>query len=397
MDSIFLVGLVFLGAVIGILSVLLFNRKSEPAKPELAMDDLLLNLENRFRTLSAELSSAHSKELKSAAREELRHESEMQRKEIELLTQPLKEVVENYRKELNSAEERRVRDSGSLGQLLKTLAESNEGLRRETSALSGALKRPGVRGRWGEVQLRRIVELSGMQTRVDFTEQNTVVNTDEQRLRPDMVIHLPAGRQIVVDSKAVLASYLEAEEAIDETLRKAALVRHASALRTRMMELSKKSYWEQFEKAPDFVILFIPGEVFFSAALAEDPSLMEDGFEKKVVLATPTTLMALLRAVAFGWRQEQLAENAKKIGAEASRMYQAISVWMEHMSSMGAALDRTTKNYNQAVGSLERSVLPVAKRLRELGVSAKTEITELNQIETQIRTVSSETDTPQSS
>jgi DNA recombination protein RmuC len=298
----------------------------------------------------------------------------------------LADSLTKYKTELTDAEASRNKEYGSLDRLLKTVLESNQQLRGETANLVNALKRPTVRGRWGEIQLKRIVELSGLSAHCDFQEQVSV-DSDEGRLRPDMIIHLPNGRDIVVDSKAILAGYLEAESATDDNSRKTALGRHAASLRTRIQELSRKNYWEQFASAPEFVVLFIPGEAFFSAALEHSPDLVEAGFEQRVIIATPTTLMALLRAVAYGWRQEQLAENAKRISEQAARVYQGLAVWTDHLATLGSSLDRASKAYNSAVGSLERTVLPPARRLKDFGVSTKDEIKELNSLETALRSL----------
>lgn len=305
-------------------------------------------------------------------------------KEVELLVKPLADSLKRYQEGIAASEQNRSKEYGSLDRMMKVLAESNEALKKETTHLSHALKRPTVRGRWGEIQLRRVVELSGMSAHCDFTEQTTVT-TEEGRQRPDMIINLPSKRQIILDSKAVMDAYLDAEAAVDDEVRKTCLRRHAAGIRTRILELSRKSYWDQFPDSPEFVILFIPGEAFFSAALQVDQELVEYGFQQKVVLATPTNLMALLKAVEYGWRQEQVADNARKISLEAVKIYQGLATWSAHLGNLGSNLDRSVKAYNAAVGSLERTVMPPVRRLRELGVSAKDEITEPTSIESAAR------------
>ncbi|HVJ64951.1 MAG TPA: DNA recombination protein RmuC [Bdellovibrionota bacterium] len=306
-------------------------------------------------------------------------------KEVELLVRPLADTLKRYQEGLSLAEQNRSKEYGSLDRMLKVLSESNEALKKETTNLSHALKRPTVRGRWGEIQLRRVVELSGMSAHCDFSEQNSVTTEEESKLRPDMVINLPNKRKIVLDSKAVMDAYLDAEAATDDEVRKNSLRRHAMGIRSRIQDLSRKSYWDQFPESPEFVILFIPGEAFFSAALQADPELVEYGFHQKVVLATPTNLMALLKAVEYGWRQEQVAENARKISLEAVKIYQGLATWSSHLGTVGTSLDRSVKAYNAAMGSLERTVLPPVRRLRELGVSAKDEVVQPPSIETAAR------------
>ena len=336
----------------------------------------------QIRDVTSQAFQGLQSQLMELNRQGLKQESELQKKEVETLVRPLKETLQNLQKNLQESEAHRNKEFGSMDRLMRSVVETQTALKAETQALVSALKKPSVRGRWGEVQLKRIVELAGMSAHVDFAEQAT---GDDARLRPDMLVHLPNKRKIIVDSKAVLNGYLEAEEAKDEATREAALLRHATSLKTRVQELSRKSYWEQFPEAPEFVVLFVPGEAFFSAALEKDPELVEFGFSNRVVLATPTTLMALLRAVAFGWRQEQVADNARKISEQASKLYQGLAVWSGHLAKVGESLDRATKTYNQSVGSLERSVLPSVRKLKELGVSSKDEWTELASLEGGVR------------
>jgi DNA recombination protein RmuC len=312
------------------------------------------------------------------------HQLDSTKKDVESLVKPLAQALDKYQQNLIDSEKLRAQDNGSLDRMLKMVLESSTQLKTETTNLVHALKRPTVRGRWGELQLRRVVELAGMSEHCDFTEQNTV-DSEEGRLRPDMVVRMPSQRVVVVDSKATLAGYLDAEAATDETIRKGALSRHAAAVRLRIQELSRKNYWDQFENAPEFVVLFIPGEAFFSAALEEQPDLVEYGFNQKVVLATPSTLMALLKAVAYGWRQEQLSQNAKEVSELASRIYQGLSVWTSHLANVGVSIDRAAKSYNMAVGSLERTVMPPLRKLKDSGISVKAELSKVEQVENSIR------------
>ena len=292
---------------------------------------------------------------------------------IDELVKPLEESLRRYEDQLRQAEQVRQREYGGLDQQLKFMAESHQRLQQETGNLVKALRSPSVRGRWGEMTLRRVAELAGMVAHCDFVEQDTV-SSAEGLLRPDMVVCLPGGRQIVVDAKTVLAAYLDAYEAQDEPQRQAHLLRHAGQVRTRMDALSLKAYWTQFDQTPEFVVLFLPGEQFLGAALEQDPTLIEDGFAQGVVVATPTTLMALLRAVAYGWRQEQLTEHAEQAGRLGKELYERMAVLTDHLNEIGQALGKSVGAYNKAVGSLESRVLPATRKFKELGISSGKDI-----------------------
>lgn len=296
------------------------------------------------------------------------------------MIKPLADTLKRYEEQIKAMEEGRHKAYGSLEEQLRSLALTHESLQKETSNLVSALRRPEVRGRWGEMQLRRVAELAGMSEHCDFQEQVSV-DTEKGRLRPDMTVNLPGERMIVVDSKVSLAAYLEAISGSTEDERKSRLVKHGQQVRQHMVKLSSKEYWSQFEQSPEFVVLFIPGESFLSAALESDTSLIEDGIQRRVIIATPTTFIALLRAIAFGWRQEQMTKNAQLIGVLGKEMYERMSTLAKHFNDLGSAIGKSVDTYNRVVGSMETRVLPSVRRFRELGVAAPEEIPVIEQKE----------------
>lgn len=316
---------------------------------------------------------------------EAKGELSQRQQAIDELVKPLEESLQRYQEQLRQAEQVRQREYGGLDQQLRFMAESHNRLQQETSNLVRALRAPAVRGRWGEMTLRRVAELAGMVAHCDFAEQDSV-GSPEGLIRPDMVVYLPGGRQIVVDAKTVLAAYLDAYEAQDEQQRKAHLLRHAGQVRTRMDALGLKAYWAQFGQTPEFVVLFLPGEQFLGAALEQDSTLIEDGFAQGVVLATPTTLMALLRAVAYGWKQEQLTDHAEEAGRLGKELYERMAVLTDHLNDIGQALGKSVGAYNKAVGSLESRVLPAARKFKDLGISSDRDIAFLTASDVEPRT-----------
>ncbi len=283
---------------------------------------------------------------------------------------PLQAALEQAQAQIRALEEERRKSWGALDRQLADLLRSEQALRDETRHLVQALRRPGVRGRWGELTLRRLVELAGMVEHADFTEQ-VAAGDGDSRLRPDLVIRLPDQRELIVDAKTPLDAYLEAIDADDEAAERAALQRHARHLRQRVRELAGKAYWAQFPRSPDFVVLFVPGESFLSAALEQDGKLLEDALAQKVIPCGPSGLMALLRAVAFGWRQAAFSEHAEEIRAAGETLYRRIATLTEHLERLGKGLNASVSAYNQTLGSLERQLLPGARRLAELGIQPR--------------------------
>ncbi len=361
------------------------------------LDDAGTKLGDAFKALSADALNENNTAFLQLAAERLRAlqreaqgELAQRQQAIQALVNPLEEALERYGEQIQAMERERQKAYGSLEHYLKTLGETSQKLQLETTNLVTALKRPGVKGRWGELTLRRVVEAAGMSEYCDFVEQPTA-ETPEGPRRPDLLVNLPGGRSIVIDAKVPLRAYMDAMDANDETQQQGFMLEHASAVRASMKELGSRTYWSQFEEAPNFVVLFLPGESLFSAALEMDRELIVDGIANKVVLATPTTLIACLLVVAYGWQQQKMAENARRIAEAGSDLYGRILKFTEHLKNIREASEQMCQAVNDAIGSFDSRLVPGARKLRELGAGeAAEEIQTPRLIETSLRLPQSE-------
>lgn len=348
-----------------------------------------------FSALSSQALKNNNEEFLKLANENLKqfqnnakHDLSEKEKAIETLIKPIQEALLKSEQQMHLIEKDRKHAYGALQQHLETMTLNQSALQNETRNLVQALRRPEVRGQWGEMTLKRLAELAGMVEHCDFYTQESI-KTEEALQRPDMIVRMPDGREIVVDVKTPLDAYLTAVEASTDEEREIALQRHCRNVKQRVNELASKAYWNQLKNTPDFVVLFIPGDQFLSTALDYDPNLLEEALSKQVILATPTSFVALLRAVAYGWRQEQLAENADKIRDVGEELYQRLAVFSEHLAKLGKSLETSTKNYNNAVGSFDTRILPSVRKFKELGINEKKSISQPEQIETAARSLES--------
>ncbi|UCE89357.1 MAG: DNA recombination protein RmuC [Pseudomonadota bacterium] len=360
------------------------------------LDEARTQLADTFSALSSQALKHNSEEFLRLARENMQHfhtraEGDLAQREkaIEHLVKPIREALDKTESQIREIEKDRQHAYGSLNKHLEQMAQTQAALQSETRNLVQALRRPEVRGQWGELTLKRLAELAGMVEHCDFYEQEQV-RTEEGAARPDMIVRMPGGREVVVDAKTPLDAYLSAMESPDDDSRQKHLAAHSRHVRERIRELASKGYWSQFKNAPDFVVLFIPGDQFLGAALDRDHELLEFALRQKVVLATPTSFVALLRAIAFGWRQEQLADNAEIIRQIGEELYSRLCTFGEHLNRLGRSLETGVKHYNSAVGSFDSRVLPGARKFTELGIESGKGMEEIEQVDRMPKLVESE-------
>ena len=382
-------------------SALESERKTSNEKIELltkSSDRAAADLQNAFKALAADALTSNNVSFLQVAQETLKRfqsaaqsDLEARQKAVADLVTPVRESLSKVDAQIQQLEIARSEAYGDLKSQVQSLITTQRELQSETGNLVRALRTPNVRGRWGEIQLRRVVEIAGMLSYCDFAEQETVTG-ESGRLRPDLVVKLPGGKQVVDDAKTPLQAFLDAFETTDEEARRTCLANHARQVRDHINTLSGKKYWEQFESTPEFVVMFLPGETFFSAALEQDTGLIEHGVLNRVIPASPTTLIALLKAINYGWNQEKLTRNAQQISALGKELHERLRKLAGHISGVGANLDRAVEAYNQAIGSLENRVLVSARKFSELGASVADDIPELEPIETTARALSFEWD-----
>jgi DNA recombination protein RmuC len=370
------------------------ERKAAESRQQ-SLQQLNEQLRDSFNALAAQALQSNNAQFLRLAKENLEQfhikaEGELAKREkaVENLVKPIRDALEKTEQQVRRMEAERQQAHGALTKHLETMAESHRVLQSETRNLVQALRRPEVRGQWGELTLKRLAELAGMVEYCDFIEQETL-QTVQGAQRPDMIVRMPDKREIVVDAKTPLDAYLSAVESTNDTERKNHLQRHARNVRARVKELSAKAYWKQLKYSPEFVVLFIPGDQFLSSALENDHTLIEDALAQHVILATPTSLVALLRAIAYGWRQEAMAENAEVIREIGQEMFVRLSTFAEHLAKLGRNLNSSVDTYNKAVASFDSRVLPGARKFTELGVAAAKDLPAIEQVESMTRKVES--------
>lgn len=351
------------------------------------LEDAQIKLREAFGSLSADALARNNEKFLQLAKENFAVFSkeasgvfEQRNAQIDAQIKPLREVLGQYQQRLGDIEKSRVESYSMLREQLGTLTETQRALNQQTGQLVTALSRPGTRGQWGEMSLRRLVELAGMTRRCDFVEQASVEGEDG-KLRPDMVVHLPNQRDVVIDCKAPLDAFLDAAAAQDEESRKNCLQRHAQQVRHRFRELSTKNYASYFDRTPEFVVMFLPGEAFLYAAVEADGALLEDAMKNQVIIATPTTLLSLLKAIAYGWRQEEVTQQAENIHKLGKQLFERVRTLAEHLERLGKAIGSAVGAYNQTIGSIQTRVLPAAKKLGELTTGEEDAIAETRQVD----------------
>ena len=354
-------------------------------------------LNESFQVLSSSVLRQSNRTFLRLAKENLgqyqvQAKAELEKKEhaFDSLIKPIRETLEKTHLQIHNMEKDRRESQGALNKHLESMAETQKNLHSETRNLVKAFHRPEVRGQWGELTLKRLAELAGMVEHCDFEEQVSTSDDEGAMHRPDMIVRLPNNREIIVDSKTPLDAYLDAVEATDEASKEQALMRHVRHVKQRIKELSGKAYWEQFDRTPDFVVLFIPGDQFLNAALDKDRHLIEDALSKKVILSTPTSFVALLRAVAFGWRQETMTENAEKIRILGEEMYGRMATFSESLSKVGKSLGQSVDSYNKTVATFTGRILPTAKKFKEMGVQTKKDVAEVEPLDRITREIEKE-------